>query len=144
MLQMYVDNRLIKTMKVKYIIRKYWNHVICLLYPCCHPSIRFVKLTFRSYLICYKLLVIHLQPTVATPVSPSKPETSRDYPLYIGVYDHSAKTPEDLSFKKGDLMYIINDDKLCDLWFARRKDTGKEGYILRHYVTKYRGLESEK
>ena len=41
-------------------------------------------------------------------------------------------------------MYIINDDKLGHMWFARMKDTGEEGYILRHYVTKYRGLEDEK
>ena len=50
------------------------------------------------------------------------------------MYDYSARKTEDLSFMKGDLMYIINDID-GDWWWARRKDGREEGYIPSNYVT---------
>ena len=46
------------------------------------------------------------------------------------------RVAEDLSFMKGDLMYIINDSD-GDWWFARKKDGGEEGYVPSNYVTDY-------
>ena len=82
------------------------------------------------------MFILHLQPTAATPDPPPKTETSPNYPVYVGLYNYFAKTPDNLSFVKGDLMYIINADD-GDWWFARMKDSGKEGYIPSNYVTEY-------
>ena len=65
------------------------------------------------------------------------------YPIYVGKYDYDSRTDDDLSFKKGDLMYIISTDE-GDWWFARSKDTaGKEGYIPSNYVAEYKSLDAE-
>ena len=63
-------------------------------------------------------------------------------PLYVGKYDYSARTAEDLSFKKGDLLYILNTDDE-DWWFARTKHSGQEGYIPSNYVGEYNTLDGE-
>ena len=64
-----------------------------------------------------------------------------NFPLFVGKYDYTARTYEDLSFKKGDLLYIISDE--ADWWFARSKDTGQEGYIPSNYVAEYNTLDAE-
>jgi len=52
----------------------------------------------------------------------------------IALYPYTAKDDGDLSFKKGDLLLIL-DDKGPDWWFARSLNgTNKEGYIPRNYV----------
>ena len=58
------------------------------------------------------------------------------YPLCVGKYDYSARIAEDLSFKKGDLMYILSTDD-GDWWFARAKHSGQEGYIPSNYIGEY-------
>ena len=41
------------------------------------------------------------------PPPPKKPEQPPvNYPIYVGKYDYDSRTDDDLSFKKGDLMYI--------------------------------------
>ena len=65
-----------------------------------------------------------------------------NYPLFVGNYDYSATTDDDLSFKKGDLLYIIDRDE-GDWWFARSKDTGQEGYIPSNYVAECKSLDAE-
>ena len=65
---------------------------------------------------------------------PSKYVTEITYPIHAAVFDYESRTDNNLSFKKGDLLYIINtDDK--DWWFARSKDSGKEGYVPSNYLT---------
>ena len=64
-----------------------------------------------------------------------------NYPLFVGNYDYSAKTDNDLSFKKGDLLHIIDRDE-GDWCFARSKDTGQEGYVPSNYVAEY-SLDAE-
>ena len=64
------------------------------------------------------------------------------YPLYVGKYEYSARTAEDLSFKKGDLLYILNTDDE-DWWFARAKHSGQEGYIPSNHVGEYNTLDGE-
>jgi hypothetical protein len=67
---------------------------------------------------------------------------SSQHPVFVGKYDYDSRTDDDLSFKKGDLMYIISTDE-GDWWFARAKDTGKEGYIPSNYVAEYKSLDAE-
>ena len=69
------------------------------------------------------------------PPPPFKPTLT--YPLFIAKYDFSSESDEDLSFKKGDQLYIINPDK-GDWWYAKAKHTGQEGYIPHNHVTKLR------
>ena len=64
------------------------------------------------------------------------------YPIFVGKYDYDSRTDDDLSFKKGDLMYIISTDE-GDWWFARAKEGGKEGYIPSNYVAEYKTLDAE-
>ena len=56
----------------------------------------------------------------------------------MGKYDFDGRTDDDLSFKKGDLMYIISTDG--EWWFARSLMTGKEGYIPSNYVAEWKSL----
>ena len=67
--------------------------------------------------------------------------------MFVALYDYDARTDEDLSFRKGDLLEIINDTQ-GDWWFAKGKSSktvnGKnEGYIPSNYVARVKSLESE-
>ena len=61
--------------------------------------------------------------------------------MFVGKYDFDSRRDDDLSFKKGDLLYIISKDG--DWWFAQAMATGKEGYIPSNRVAKWRSLEDE-
>jgi SH3 domain len=67
--------------------------------------------------------------------------------MFVALYDYDARTDEDLSFRKGDLLEIVNDTQ-GDWWFARAKSNKlagvkTEGYIPSNYVAKVKSLESE-
>ena len=55
---------------------------------------------------------------------------------------HIFRTDEDLSFKKGEHMYIINDTQ-GEWWFARSHATKLEGYIPSNYVAQLQSVEAE-
>ena len=77
------------------------------------------------------------------PLQPSQPPPEEStYPLFVGKYDYLSRTDGDLSFNKGDLLYIVNADEE-DWWFAISKDTGQEGYIPSNYVAEYNSLDAE-
>ena len=63
--------------------------------------------------------------------------------IYVGINDYNSTANDDLAFKKGDLMYIISSDKGDYWWFARSKDSEKEGYIPSNYVVQYKNLNAE-
>jgi hypothetical protein len=54
---------------------------------------------------------------------------------FVALYDYDARTVEDLSFKKGEHLEIINDTQ-GDWWFTQSKATKLEGYIPSNYVAK--------
>lgn len=62
--------------------------------------------------------------------------------IFVALYDYDARTNEDLSFKKGEHLEIINDTQ-GDWWFARSKATKLEGYIPSNYVAKLKSIEAE-
>ena len=74
--------------------------------------------------------------------SPKKSEPTEKFPIYVGKYDYDSRTDDDISFKKGDQMYIISIEE-GDWWFARLKNSGREGYIPSNYVTEYKGLDAQ-
>ena len=87
-----------------------------------------------------------LEDALAFPEPPPLPERlsqleSND-PLFVGKYDYFARADDDLGFKKGDLMYIINTDE-GDWWYAKSKDLGQEGYVPSNYVAEYKSLDAE-
>ena len=88
------------------------------------------------------------EPSFAGPgaVSMPSPVSRQDSPastkVYVALYDYDARTDEDLSFKKGEQLEIINDTQ-GDWWYARSRSTKKEGYIPSNYVAKLKSLESE-
>ncbi len=77
-------------------------------------------------------------------------------PVYVAIYDYDAPTDEDLTFRVGDLLKII-DDRLVvfsrffwkrifhfsqsDWWLAQHNQTGLRGYIPALYVTPHGGLD---
>lgn len=62
--------------------------------------------------------------------------------VFVALYDYDARTDEDLSFKKGEHLEILNDTQ-GDWWFARSKSTKLEGYIPSNYVAKLKSIEAE-
>ena len=73
---------------------------------------------------------------------PNIPPPEPNVPVYIAKYDYDSRTDDDLSFKKGDLMYIISTEE-GDWWYARHKTNGQEGYIPSNYIAEWKSLEAE-
>ena len=84
--------------------------------------------------------ILNLQPI--PPALPSKSEPTVNYPIYVGKFDYDSRTDDDLSFKKGDLMYIISTDE-GDWWFAYLKDSGEEGYVPSNFLAKSGSIFAE-
>ena len=61
---------------------------------------------------------------------------------YIAIYDYEARTAEDLSFRKGDKLLILNNQD-GDWWQARGLTSGKEGYIPSNYVAPQESVKSK-
>ncbi|XP_032236219.2 tyrosine-protein kinase SRK2 [Nematostella vectensis] len=78
----------------------------------------------------------------APPTTPEPPPTP-SRPLYLALYDYDARTQEDLSFKKGEVLEVNPDDLANDWWRAKSRDTGAEGYIPMNYVAPMETLEAE-
>lgn len=57
------------------------------------------------------------------------------YPLYIARYDYTSRSDIEMSFKRGDQFYIINNDN-NDWWYARAKHSGEEGCVPNNYISK--------
>ena len=62
--------------------------------------------------------------------------------IFIGLYDYEARISEDLTFKKGDRLQIINTAD-GDWWYARSLSTNQEGYIPSTYVAPDKSYEAE-
>lgn len=87
--------------------------------------------------------VEHLFVAAASNQSPSRHDGSpSNVKVFVALYDYTARTDEDLSFKKMELLEILNDTQ-GDWWYARSKTTKLEGYIPSNYVAKVKSLESE-
>jgi len=67
---------------------------------------------------------------------------SQSSKTFVALYDYDARTDEDLSFKKGEHLDILNDTQ-GDWWYAKSKTTRLEGYIPSNYVARAKSLESE-
>ena len=75
------------------------------------------------------------RPSLSAPVKSFNPDPI--YPLYRAIFDYSSENDEDLKFRKGDFLYIMNRDE-GDWWYAKAKHTGREGYVPKNYIKKPR------
>ena len=73
----------------------------------------------------------------------SPKQVEPNYPLYIGLFDYSARASDDISFKKGDLLYVLSTDESADWWLARAKHSDQEGYIPSNYVAEFKSLDTK-
>jgi len=69
-------------------------------------------------------------------------EVEANWPLFVAKYDYDSRTEDDLGFKKGDLLYIINTED-ADWWFAQHKDSGDKGLVPSNYIAEYKSLDAE-
>ena len=81
----------------------------------------------------------HSKLVTSDPESPCSPSLKVELTnlKFVAKYDYSARTDEDLGFKRGDILYIMNSDDE-DWWLARAKHSGQEGYIPSNYVAEYK------
>uniref|UniRef100_F1L251 Tyrosine-protein kinase n=2 Tax=Ascaris TaxID=6251 RepID=F1L251_ASCSU len=63
-------------------------------------------------------------------------------PIFVALFDYEARTDEDLSFKKDELLYILNDMQ-GDWWYAKSKTTGQAGYIPSNYVAREKSIDAQ-
>ncbi|XP_071965773.1 tyrosine-protein kinase Fyn-like [Antedon mediterranea] len=61
---------------------------------------------------------------------------------YKALYDYDARTEDDLSFRKGELMEILNNSD-GDWWLARSTVTNREGYIPSNYIAPVKSIDAE-
>ena len=69
-------------------------------------------------------------------------EVEASWPLFVSKYDYYPRTKDDLGFKKGDLLYIINPNN-AGWWFAQHKDSGDKGFVPSNYIAEYKSLDAE-
>ena len=80
--------------------------------------------------------------TVGTSGNASSRTRSEERLIYVALYDYKARTGEDLSFKKGEKMEIINN-KDGGWWQAKSLRTGESGYVPSNYIAPAQSLETE-
>ena len=78
--------------------------------------------------------------TTDTHESAKTTETNKNT-LYVGKYDYHARKTNELSFKKGDVMYTTRSDG--DWWYAQLCDSGQEGYVPSNFIAEFNSLNAE-
>ena len=82
------------------------------------------------------------EPAAGEPAAGSAGVAHQNNKTFVALYDYDARTDEDLSFKKGEHLDILNDTQ-GDWWYARSKTTRLEGYIPSNYVARLKSIEAE-
>lgn len=62
--------------------------------------------------------------------------------IFIALFDYEARTDDDLSFKKNEVLEILNDMQ-GDWWYARSLTTNKLGYIPSNYVAREKSMDAQ-
>ncbi|XP_077991483.1 tyrosine-protein kinase Src42A-like [Glandiceps talaboti] len=62
--------------------------------------------------------------------------------VFVALFDYEARTNEDLSFRKGEQLDVLNDS-IGDWWLARSRTSQREGYVPSNYVAKLQTLDAE-
>ncbi|CAH1776273.1 unnamed protein product [Owenia fusiformis] len=80
-----------------------------------------------------------LRDELPPPPDPSRPQSGAK--LIRALYDYEARTADDLTFKKDDIMEIVSDTD-SDWWMARHMVSNQTGYIPSNYVAVEDTLET--
>ncbi|KAE9416183.1 hypothetical protein Angca_007733 [Angiostrongylus cantonensis] len=75
-------------------------------------------------------------------VTKIQPSASPNTSCFVALFDYDARTDDDLSFKKGEVLEILNDMQ-GEWWFARHKASGETGYVPSNYIAKEKSIESQ-
>jgi len=75
------------------------------------------------------------------PPPPTPPFPDPNAKVVVALYGYDARTDDDLTFAKGDLLEIKEEEG--DWWRARSRQTGLKGYIPCNYVAAVKSLEAE-
>eukprot|EP00045_Choanoeca_perplexa_P007890 m.72484 g.72484 ORF g.72484 m.72484 type:complete len:499 (+) comp14266_c0_seq1:132-1628(+) len=79
-------------------------------------------------------------PPVPSPGSPAPaPKTTNSY---VALYDYEPRTQDDLGFRKGDVLHVI-DDSDGDWWEAVHTKTQQKGYVPSNFIAKQQSIEAE-
>ncbi|KAI6229055.1 Tyrosine-protein kinase [Aphelenchoides fujianensis] len=62
--------------------------------------------------------------------------------LYIALFDYDARTEEDLSFKRNELLEVINDMQ-GDWWYARSLATNRTGFVPSNYIARDKSIDAQ-
>lgn len=62
--------------------------------------------------------------------------------LFVALFDYDARTEDDLCFKRGETLEIMNDLQ-GDWWYARSLKTGKCGFIPSNYVARDKSIDAQ-
>ena len=79
-----------------------------------------------------------------TKLKPSPLNACKQKELFVALYDYEARTNEDLSFKKGEVLELV-DDSQGDWWFARLVSLNivSQGYVPSNFLARAKSIESE-
>lgn len=64
-------------------------------------------------------------------------------PVFVAKYDYERRAEEDLGFKRGDLLCVLDSTEDKNWWLACSKKGGKKGYIPSNHVVEWKDLEFE-
>ena len=78
--------------------------------------------------------------STSVPLIKSPPENPNRF-HYVAIFDYDARTKDDLTIRKSDLLEIVN--KKNNAWWKAINENGQEGWIPSNYVAKRDSLESE-
>lgn len=78
----------------------------------------------------------------AEPFQPFSPVVETQGSVYIARYAYQARTAEDLSFEKGEILKVIGNEE-GDWWLAKSLKSQREGYIPSNYVAEAQTYEAE-
>jgi len=87
---------------------------------------------------------MHFQTTsgIMQPGYPGIMQQGKTALIYVALYDYDARTNEDLSFKKGERLQVL-DNTDGDWWLAKSLTTQREGYIPSNYVAQEQSIKSQ-
>nr|BAF02920.1 protein tyrosine kinase src [Monosiga ovata] len=83
------------------------------------------------------------QPLPPPPIPQPAPVVSgNEDNLYLALYDYAARAEDDLTFKKGDKLLVLNQSD-GDWWQAQLVSSGQKGFIPSNYVAKMQSIQAE-
>ncbi|NP_001161548.1 FYN/Yes-like tyrosine-protein kinase [Saccoglossus kowalevskii] len=73
---------------------------------------------------------------------PSSPTHVEGSTIYVALYSYDSRSADDLAFKKGDRLLIL-DKSAGDWWMARHVNDSIEGYVPSNYIAEEISIESQ-